>query len=338
MDASPSVSLKNVKEAAARIRGYIVETSLLEVPLLNKELGFRLLVKAENLQLTGSFKVRGAFNPIAQLTGDERNKGVIAISAGNHSQAVAYAASAFGVKSTIVMPQDAPKLKLGNTRRYGAEIITYDRATENREEIGSRIARERGLRMIHPYDDARTIAGQGTCGLEIFEQCKAKGVAPAAILINCSGGGLSAGIALTRELYTGDKPQIYTAEPDTFDEMRQSLATGKAVTNMKPSGSICDALLAMSPGTNTLPILLANQAKGLAASDACVEAAMSLVAEYFKLILEPGGAVSIACACLNRAMFQGKAVVAVASGGNVDPEAYIGMLTRGLKNRSLLFA
>jgi len=338
MDAPSPISVEDVKQAAARIRAYIVETPLLEAPLLSKELGFRLFVKAENVQLTGSFKVRGAFNQIAQLTDDEKRKGVVAISSGNHAQAVAYAAAAFGVKSTIVMPADAPKLKLENTRRYGAEIVTYNRDTEDREEIGARISREQGSRFIHPYNDARTIAGQGTCGLEIFEQVKAKGVTAAAILVNCSGGGLSAGISLTRSLYSGDKPTVYTTEPDTFDEMRQSLEAGKIMKNQKPSGSICDALLAMSPGTNTLPILLSNQAKGAAASDACVEAAMSLVAEYFKLVLEPGGAVSIACACLNRAMFQGKAVVAVGSGGNVDPEAYIGMLSRGHKNRNLLSA
>jgi threonine dehydratase len=335
MDAPLSVSLENVKEAAARIRGYIVETPLLEAPLLNKHLGFRLLVKAENLQLAGSFKVRGAFNHMAQLTDDEKKKGVIAISTGNHSQAVAYAASTFGVKSIIVMPQDAPKSKLDNTRRYGAEIVTYDRQTENREEIGQRIACERGIRLIHPYNDPRTIAGQGTCGLEIFEQTKARGVSPAAIIVNCGGGGLAAGISLTRELYAGKKPEIFTAEPEAADKMRQSLAAGQVVK--KPGVTICDAL-AVPAGTQTLPILLGSKSKGLAASDACVEAAMSLAAEHLKLVLEPGGAVALACACLNRAMFQGKTVVAVASGGNVDPEAYIGMLTSGLANRKLLFA
>ncbi len=334
----PIASLKDVEEAASRIREHIVETPLLEAPLLNKELGFRLLVKAENLQLTGSFKVRGAFNQIAQLTDDEKEKGVIAISSGNHAQAVAHAAASFGVKATIVMPHDAPQLKLNNTRRYGAEIVTYNRDTEDREEVGGKLSRERGLRMIHPYNDPRTIAGQGTCGIEIYEQTKMKGVTPSAILINCSGGGLSAGVALTRELYDGDKPMIYTTEPDTFDEMRQSLKAGKVMKNDKPSGSICDALLAMSPGSNTLPILMQQGAKGEAASDLAVEAAMSIAAEYFKLILEPGGAVSIACACINRKMFKDKAVVAVASGGNVDPDAYIGMLGLGNANRSVLFS
>ena len=192
--------------------------------------------------------------------------------------------------------------------------------------------------MIHPYNDARTIAGQGTAGIEIFEQAKAKGLTPDAILINCSGGGLSAGISLTRELYGSKKPQIYTTEPDTFDEMRTSLAGGTIVHNQKPSGSICDALLAMSPGTHTFPILQQQKAKGLAASDPQVEAAMSVASEYFKLVLEPGGAVSLACACLNRDMFRGKTVVAVASGGNVDPDAYTGMIDRGHANRKLLFS
>jgi threonine dehydratase len=333
-----STTLADVQSAAARIRGHVVTTPLLEAPLLEKLLGYRLLIKAENTQVTGSFKVRGAFNQVAQLTADEKEKGVIAISSGNHAQAVAYAAASFGVKATIVMPHDAPKLKLENTKRYGAEVVTYNRDTEDREEVGRKIGTERGLRMIHPYNDPRTIAGQGTCGLEIFEQTKTKGVTPDAVLINCSGGGLAAGIALTRELYGHKKPAIYTTEPDTFDEMRTSLEIGEIVHNMKPSGSICDALLAMSPGTNTFAILGAEKAQGFAASDACVEAAMSMAAEFFKLVLEPGGAVSLACACLNRKLFRGKTVIAVASGGNVDPDAYTGMITRGLANRKLLFA
>ena len=212
------------------------------------------------------------------------------------------------------MPQDAPKLKLDNTRRYGAEIVTYNRDTEDREEIGATLSKERGARMIHPYNDARTIAGQGTCGIEIFEQSKARGIAPDAIIVNCSGGGLASGISLTRELYGGKKPDIYTSEPDTFDEMKRSLAEGKILANRKPSGSICDALLAMSPGTNSFAILRDEKAQGMAASDACVEAAMSVAAEYFKLTLEPGGAVSLACACLNRDLFRGKTVIAVGSG------------------------
>jgi len=332
-----TVSLPDIQSAATRIRGHIVTTPLLESPLLNKELGFRLLIKAENLQRTGSFKVRGAFNQIAQLTEDEKRKGVIAISSGNHAQAVAYAATAFGVKSTIVMPKDAPRLKLENTKRYGAEVVTYNRDDEEREDVGGRLARERGLRMIHPYDDPRTIAGQGTCGIEIFEQTKALGFAPDAIIVNCSGGGLAAGIAVTRELYGATKPQIYTSEPEQFDDMKRSLASGTPVRNQKTSGSICDALMAVTPGAVPFPILVQNKAQGLAASEACVEAAMSVAAEYFKLVLEPGGAVSLACACLNRDLFRGKTVVAVSSGGNVDPDAYVGMLERGYKNRNLLF-
>jgi threonine dehydratase len=326
-----------VSRSSRHIAGHVITTPLLEAPLLQKELGFRLLIKAENVQYTGSFKVRGAFNQIAQLTDEEKKKGVIAISSGNHAQAVAYAASTFGAKATIVMPHDAPKLKLENTKRYGAEVVTYNRDTEDREEVGRRIGSTRGLRMIHPYNQLGTIAGQGTVGIEIFQQTKAIGVTPEAILINCSGGGLASGIALTRELYSGKKPQIYTTEPDTFDEMRTSLEIGEIVQNMKPSGSICDALLAMSPGTNTFPILQKQKASGFAASDPQVEAAMSVAMEYFKLTLEPGGAVSLACAILNRKMFSGRTVVAVASGGNVDPDAYVGMIDRGYKNRKLLF-
>jgi len=338
MNHALPASLKDVQEAATRLQGHIITTPLVEAPLLEKELGFRLLVKAENTQLTGSFKVRGALNQILQLTKEEKQKGVIAISSGNHAQAVAYAAATAGTKATIVMPQDAPQLKLNNTRRYGAEIVTYNRDTDDREEIGQRIARERGLCMIHPYNDGRTIAGQGTCGIEIFEQMKAKGASPAAILVNCSGGGLAAGISLSRDLYSDEKPMIYSTEPEYFDDMKLSLESGGIVKHNKTSGSICDALMAMSPGDKTFSILRHQKARGFAASDAQTEAAMSLAAEYFKLVLEPGGAVSIACACLNRDMFRGKTVVAVGSGGNVDPGVYTGMLERGYANRKLLFS
>ena len=331
---SCAVSLDDIRTAASCIKGHVIATPLLEAPLLSSRLGFRLLIKAENVQVTGSFKVRGAFNQIAQLTDEENAKGVVAISSGNHAQAVAHAAATFGIKSAIVMPSDAPKLKLENTRRYGAEIITYNREIEDREQIGARVSRERGARLVHPYNDRRTIAGQGTVGLEIFEQTKQRGLTPDAIIVNCSGGGLSAGIAITRALYNGKKPAIFTAEPDMFDEMRRSLASGSIVYNEKPSGSICDALLAMSPGTNTFAILRHENAQGLAASDRQVEAAMSIAADYFKLVLEPGGAVSLACGCLNRETFKGKVVVLVASGGNVDPDKYPGFLERGAANRA----
>jgi threonine dehydratase len=314
--SSLAVTLADVREAEARIAPHIVETPLLESPLLSRELGFRLLVKAECLQRSGAFKARGAFNQMLLLSLDERRQGVVAVSSGNHAQAVAYAAQSQGVPATIVMPSDAPRVKLERTRAYGATIVVYDRERDDRDAIAATLAAERGLRLVHPYDDPRTIAGQGTIGLEIFRQTRALGVAPDAIVASCSGGGLAAGIAATLDAFDR-RPMMLTAEPETFDDMRRSLASGAFETNKARSGSICDALLAPTPGRNTLPILLACGAEGLATSDAMVETAMSVAADHLELVVEPGGAAALACALAALDRFAGRAVVVVASGGNV---------------------
>jgi threonine dehydratase len=323
--ARQAVTLADVQEAEARIAPYVATTPLVEAPLLNDEIGFRLLVKAENLQTTGAFKVRGAFNQILQLDEDERRRGVIAVSSGNHAQAVAYAARTLGVPATIVMPSDAPKVKLERTRRYGAAIVAYDRETEDRDAVAEALAVRDGLRIVHPFDDARTIAGQGTIGLEIFRQTRERGVTLDAILTGCSGGGLASGIALTLGLHARP-PRLYVAEPEDFDDMRRSLAAGAAQRNEKRSGSICDALLAPTPGRNTLPILLAHRAEGLAASDADVEAAMTIAADHLNLVIEPGGAAALACALAERERFAGLTVAVVASGGNIDTADYAKLL------------
>lgn len=321
------VALADVQAAEARIAPHILTTPLLESPLLSREIGFRLLVKAESLQLTGAFKVRGAFNQILQLDEHERRRGVIAVSSGNHAQAVAYAALSQGVPATIVMPHDAPRVKLERTRRHGATIVLYDRETEDRDAVAEALASEHGLRIVHPFDDARTIAGQGTIGLEIFRQTRERGLAPDAIVTGCSGGGLASGIAPTLDLYER-APRLFTAEPAEFDDMRRSLASGAFATNDKRSGSICDALLAPSPGRNTLPILLERGARGLAATDAEVEAAMNIAADHLGLVIEPGGAAALACALAERARFAGQTIVAVASGGNIDTTDYANILHR----------
>lgn len=321
------VTLADVQAAEARIAPHILTTPLLEAPLLSEALGFRLLVKAENLQFTGAFKVRGAFNQILQLREAERRRGVIAVSSGNHAQAVAYAAQALGVPATIVMPRDAPQVKLERTTRYGATIVLYDREREDRDAVAEALAAKEGLRIVHPYDDARTIAGQGTIGLEIFRQTGARGLAPDAIVTGCSGGGLASGLALTLELYERP-PQLFTAEPAEFDDTRRSLASGARAMNDKRSGSICDALLAPTPGRNTLPILLERRAAGLAASDAEVASAMKTAADYFNIVLEPGGATALACALGERERFFGRTVVVVGSGGNIDVAEYASILDR----------
>ena len=244
-----SVSLEDVQEAGTRIcrPGYVHETPLLEAPVLAKEACFAgLFVKDETTHPIGAFKLRGALNYFLQLTDEQKRRGVFAISSGNHAQAVAYVAQQFRVAATILMPADAPHLKLQNTRNYGAEVITYDRVNQDREDIGKRIAEERGLHLIHPYNDPITIAGQGTVGIEIHRQMKEKGIAPDAIVIPCSGGGLAAGVALTRDLYASP-PAIFTAEPEDFDDTRRSLEAGKIIANSTQGRSVCDALMASSP-------------------------------------------------------------------------------------------
>lgn len=324
--SSFTLTLSKVFEAERRIRPHIRETPLLESELLNQRAGFRLLVKAENLQVTGAFKARGAFNNILQLTPEEKRRGVVAISSGNHAQAVAYAARKFGVPATILMPPGVPKLKLRNTRGYGAEIFLRERAEG--EQMMQELSKERGMRIVHPFNDLRTIAGQGTIGLEIRRQAEAMGITPDALIVNCSGGGLSSGIALTQDLYR-KPPAFFVAEPQDFNDAQQSLARGSMVVQERRGNSICDALLMPQLGKLNLPILLRTGARGLTASDKNVQAAMAVAADYFNLVLEPGGAVAIACALLEREKFRGQTVVAVASGGNIDARCYGAMIGRG---------
>jgi threonine dehydratase len=318
-----SVTLADVEDAATLIAPHIATTPLLHSPLADRAFGFRLLLKAECLQLSGAFKARGAFNHILRLDAQERRRGVVAVSSGNHAQAVAYAAQSQGVPATIVMPGDAPRAKLERTKAYGATIVFYDRERDDRDAIAGALAQEQGLRNIPPYDHPLTIAGQGTIGLEIFRETA--GAAPDAIIASCSGGGLASGVALTLGLHE-TRPNLFTAEPEGFDDMRRSLAAGAPAENERRSGSICDALLAPTPGRVTLPILLGAGAQGVVASDARAIAAMRTAAEHFKLVLEPGGAMALACAIAERERFAGQTVVVIASGGNIDPADFAALV------------
>ena len=233
----------DVAAAAMRLAPYAVTTPLLFSPVADARLGFRILIKAENLQRTGSFKFRGAMNALLSLDSDSRRRGVVAYSSGNHAQGVAAAAQLLGVPATIVMPADAPAIKTANTKAYGAEIVAYDRFTESREEIAERISSARGAALIPPFDDARVIAGQGTAGLELARQARAMGLRLDAVLAPCSGGGLVSGVALAVKSLSPDTA-VYSAEPTTLDDMRRSLATGQRQANDPAARSICDSLLA----------------------------------------------------------------------------------------------
>ena len=303
-----------IEAAAARLAGRVRRTPLLSSPFLDEIAGRRVWVKAECLQHTGSFKFRGAWNAVAALN----PRGVVAYSSGNHAQGVALAARMQGIPAVIVMPADAPAIKIANTRALGAEVVLYDRATEDRDAIGARLAADRGLTLIKPFDMAEVIAGQGTTGLEIAEQAAEAGIAgPADVLVCCGGGGLTSGIALAlaaRAPHLRARP----VEPEGFDDVARSLAAGSVQRNAQLSGSICDAIVTPQPGDLTWPILARLCGPGLAVSDAEALQAMALAHARLKIVLEPGGAVALAAALFRPG--PGPDVIAVASGGNVDPE------------------
>jgi threonine dehydratase len=308
-----------IRAAASRMAGAVVETPLLASPLLDRIAGRRVLVKAECLQITGSFKLRGAWAALSALPDDIRACGVIAYSSGNHAQGVALAAARHGVPAVIVMPADAPAIKIANTRAYGAEVILYDRATEDRDAIGAALVAERGLTLVKPYDDAEVIAGQGSVGLEIAAQAAALGLREGAVITCCGGGGLASGIALALE---ADAPglRLHTAEPAGFDDMARSLATGTIQRNPALTGSICDAILTPQPGALTFPILQRLAGPGQVVTDLEALQAVALAFRHLHIVLEPGGAVALAAALFRPDLPQ--TVIAVATGGNTDAEMF----------------
>lgn len=306
-----------IRAAARRLKGHARRTPLLSSPFIDEIAGRRVLVKPECLQHTGSFKYRGGRSALSALDTATRARGVIAFSSGNHAQGVALAAREFGVPAIIVMPSDAPRLKIDNTRALGAEIVLYDRATERREEIGERLMRERNLTLIKPYDEPQVIAGQATTGLEIAEQAGELGIETAEVLVCCGGGGLTAGIALALE---ADAPglRVRPCEPAGFDDTARSLEAGRILSNDAMSGGLCDAILTPCPGEITFPILRRLCGPGLVVSDEDVLRAMAIVFQRLKLVAEPGGAVALAAALFHGDQIEGEAVIATISGGNVD--------------------
>lgn len=315
------MKIDKIEAAAKRLSGHARVTPLLNAPLLDKAFGKRIFVKAECLQLTGSFKFRGAWSAVSALP--KGTQGVLAYSSGNHGQGIALAAARHGLACVIVMPSDAPIVKIENTRAYGAEVVLYNRATEDRDGIGARLCRDRGLNLIKPFDDFDVIAGQGTVGLEIARQAAEAGVKDAEVLVCCGGGGLSAGIATALADRAPDL-RVRTCEPEGFDDMARSLAFGERQRNATAAGSICDAILTPTPGDLTFPILQSLAGAGLAVSDTEAKRAMALAFQHLRIVLEPGGAVALAAALFRDTS---ATVVCTASGGNVDAELFRDVLT-----------
>ncbi len=316
------MNIEMIEAAAGRLAGKARKTPLLSSPFLDEIAGRRILVKSECLQHTGSFKFRGGWAAVSALDPDTRAKGVIAFSSGNHAQGVAYAAQQHGVPSVIIMPADAPQLKIDNTRALGAEVVLYDRETEDRREIGARMSEERGLTLIKPFDDPVVIAGQGTMGLEIAEQAKEEGVEQAEVLVPCGGGGMTSGIALALEARAPGMT-VRPCEPEGFDDAKRSMLSGRIERNAHTTGSICDAILTPTVGDITFPILQRLCGPGIVVSDDDCLHAMAQAFLRLKLVIEPGGAAALAAALKHGDELTSDTVIVVASGGNVDPDMYI---------------
>lgn len=315
----------DVEDAAVRLQGHAVRTPLIESPALNARVGGRVLLKPETLQVSGSFKFRGAYNRISRLTEDERPRGVVAYSSGNHAQGVAAAAKIMATPALIVMPSDAPAVKVAGVRAFGGEVRSYNRWTESREAIGAEIARERGSALVPPYDDFHVIAGQGTVGLELAEQAQALGAHLDEVYCGASGGGLIAGIGLSLEALSPGTA-LYVVEPEAYDDHRRSLAAGERTPHEKGAASICDALMAPTPGEITFPITRERLKGAVGVSDAEVAEAMRYAFSTLKLVVEPGGAVSLAALLAGKIDAKGKTLGVVLSGGNVDPALFARIL------------
>ena len=311
----------DVLAARQRLGSLSCVTPLIEHPVLNAVVGARILLKAENLQRVGAFKFRGAYNKIAQVDEARYPGGVVACSSGNHAQGVAAAATLRGLRSVIVMPADAPCLKIERTKAFGGEVVPYDRVTEDRDAIAREICENRNAAYIHPFDDPDVIAGQGTAGLEMMEQAAALGAVPDIVLVGVSGGGLIGGISLAVK-EKSPSTQIWSVEPAGFDDLARSLQKGSREKNAALAGSICDALLAVTPGELTFEMAKKNLAGGLSVTDEEAKTAVRFAFRELKLVVEPGGAVSLAAILAKKLPFEGKTVAAVLSGGNIDPSMF----------------
>jgi threonine dehydratase len=307
--------------ARARCGDRVRRTPLLRSAMLDRAVGGTVLLKAEPLQHTGSFKLRGAMNAVLSLVEGGHTGGIVAFSSGNHAQATAYAAAAAGLPATIFMPADAPAIKTRATKGWGATVVPFDRVADDREALARAEAERTGAALIPPYDDPRIIAGQGTCGLELAEDAAAMGLAPDALLVPVSGGGLVAGCTLAME-ETAPGCAVYAVEPEGRDDHRRSLLSGERQTNGAGGSVLCDGLMSPAPGELTFAINRRRPAGGLVVTDEAVLRAMAFAFLHLKLVVEPSGAVGLAA--LLSGVFDGRdrVTAVVLSGGNVDPETF----------------
>lgn len=320
------MNIDMIRAAATRLQGHAIRTQLVRSHFLDEIAGRRVWIKPECLQHTGSFKFRGGYSALSAMPPETRAKGVIAYSSGNHAQGVALAAKMHGTSAVIIMPSDAPQLKIDNTKAYGAEVVLFNRDTESRDDIGAKISADRDLTLIKPFDDPMVVAGQGTCGLEIAEDANALGIKNAEVIVCCGGGGLTSGIALALE---ADAPTLRArpAEPEGFDDVARSLRSGMIERNIATSGNICDAIITPQAGDLTFPIMKRLCGPGFAITEQEALGAMAQAFARLKLVAEPGGAAALAAALYHGDQINGDDVIVTISGGNVDPA----MFTRALE-------
>ena len=315
------MNFEMILNANARLSGKKRVTPLLNSPFIDELVGRPTYLKAECLQFSGSFKFRGAFSAISALEREEREKGILAYSSGNHAQGIAMAATMHNIPSTVIMPKDAPKIKIENTKKLGAEVILYDRYSESRELIGEKLQQKFGAVLVKPYDDPHVIAGQGTAGLEIAQQAKELGIDAADLLVCCGGGGLTSGIALACA-ENAQNFKVRPVEPAGYDDVVRSLISGKRETNENNSSNFCDAIVTPSPGILTFPILKKFCYSGVVVTEKEVLRAMRIAFERLKIVIEPGGAVALAAALYHSELLDSNTIIVVASGGNVDPDTF----------------
>lgn len=324
------MDFKDVEAAAKRLDGVVTRTGLLSSVELDRITGGQIFIKPECLQKTGSFKLRGAYNRLVQIADEDRHKGVVAFSSGNHAQGVALAANLLNIPAIILMPNDAPKIKIERTRSHGAEVVLFDRVHENREEMGAEIAKAKGAVLVPPYDDQHIIAGQGTCGLEVMQDMAAKNINLHSFLAPASGGGLLAGSALAVKHFS-PKTDVYSVEPNFFDDHARSLKRGARVGNDKGAGtSICDALQVEIPGEHTFAVNSALVKAGLSVSDDETIEAMRFAFNYLNIVVEPSGAVALAAVLCGKIETENKNIALVISGGNVDAGYMMSLVNSGV--------
>jgi threo-3-hydroxy-L-aspartate ammonia-lyase len=308
------LTFDSIKQAAKRIRGRIHRTPVVTSRSFNEMAGCEVFFKCENLQRAGAFKIRGATNKILSLTDEEKRRGVVAFSSGNHAQAVALASREAGISAVIAMPDDAPKAKVAATRAYGAKIVFYDRQKQDREGVAFEIAEREKRVMVPPYDDYFVLAGQGTCGLEFLEEVPDLDC----LLAPCSGGGLFAGVS-TAAKAVNPRLRCFAVEPDTADDTRQSFLKGERVS-IPPPPTIADGLRVQSPGTLTFPVLQKTAEDVLTVTDKEIIEAMKILLFRMKLLVEPSGAAAAAAVLTHKLSRDPKRVGVILSGGNIDAE------------------